>query len=118
MSDDLISALRALAERVEIGKAKGSDFMFAPLIHANAETEHFAHRAYCGSLDYARTLHETVLPGWRVFQIRQMRDWAVRLERSTATKPDHLMVEGTDASDPARAWLLAILRAIIAETKQ
>lgn len=68
--------------------------------------------AYCGSLDAARELHNAVLPGWR---------WEV------GTNNLHMGPIGSVgngqrtfaacATDPARAWLLAILRAMIAEER-
>ena len=68
--------------------------------------------ACLGWIDAARALHEAVLSEWRVLQIRQMRDWAVRLERFTRLHPDHKITKGKHPDDPARAWLLAILRAL------
>ena len=65
-------------------------------------------RAFNGSLDAAKALHEAVLPGWW---------WRV-----TSPDPHYVQVgmpgigvySGRDET-PARAWLLAILEALIAQ---
>ena len=75
--------------------------------------------AYDGSLDSAHALHNAVLPGWT---------WSVRKSKSAAIGycaslyddrdlPDDAMPCGPihiDSPDPARAWLIAQLRALIA----
>ena len=65
------------------------------------------YEAFSGSLDAAKALHEAVLPGWSaVIQT----NGAVQL---------HCPVHGAQTpaynNDPARAWLLAILDALIAK---
>ena len=84
--------------------------------------------AHDGSLDAAKRLHDALLPGWRVV-VRQRRgdeggDWFVRVESAdfhavqwTAgdnTRTD--ILSGEDAvgiaPEAARAFLLAILRAM------
>lgn len=68
--------------------------------------------ADAGSMDDARTLHEVLLPGWTacVGQNAHHGDWNafVRLAQDGAITREHW--GGTD-DNPARAWLLAILRA-------
>jgi len=66
--------------------------------------------AYQGSLDAAHALHKAVLPGWV---------WNV-VDSSTTVWPDFPgdprdYQEGYAEGNPARAWLLAILEAIIAQ---
>lgn len=68
-------------------------------------------RSYHGSLDAAKALHEAVLPGYFV----NMRFWT--------SSPTMANVEvGNDyeghAATPARAWLLAILEALISQEQQ
>jgi len=82
-------------------------------------------RAYHGSLDAAKALHEALLPGW---------DWLVRTnDFARVTSPDYDQVtweagdrvvtdivsgnafEAYCENDPARAWLIAILKAYRAE---
>lgn len=58
-----------------------------------------------GSLDAAKALHEAVLPGW---------EYDIDSVSGVCVYPDDL--DGAQigiASDPARAWLLAILEALI-----
>jgi hypothetical protein len=65
----------------------------------------FARSAYDGSLDAAHSLHKSVLPGW---------EW---------DRDGGIMIVWTDGVDrqiaysdsPARAWLLAVLSALIAQ---
>lgn len=71
-----------------------------------------ARDAYCGSLDVAKKLHEALLPGW-VWDVGVYADsepyhfaCVTKLTEGVA-KDAH---DGTDL-DPARAWLLAILKA-------
>lgn len=76
---------------------------------------HHAHDAYNGSLDAAKALHEAVLPGW---------NWLVGTNTVLVSMPDGErmpdgrtgLVAGSSKSgiDPARAWLIAILKALIA----
>lgn len=63
--------------------------------------------AYNGSLDAAMTLHEAMLPGW---------GWRTQ----DMGNPVAVLANGDDliqerGSTPARAWLLAILEALIAQ---
>ena len=64
-----------------------------------------AYEAYAGSLDAAKRLHEAVLPGWE-WRLRDAgRAWVWR------TLTDQKYSDG-DTDITARAWLLAILRAL------
>lgn len=82
--------------------------------------------AYHGSLDAAKALHEAVLPGWAVASFQKwpgvdarVKLWGTHEERGGRW---HDYTDGrVEAEDPtpARAWLLAILRALIEqETKE
>jgi hypothetical protein len=106
-----MSALTRLAEKVEAGTATPADFVEKGLME-NISAPKSAWKSYHGSLDAAMALHEAVLPGhgygvgpWgaRVWLYSDVPKWdgCVRHE-----------VEMVDA--PARAWLLAILRALAA----
>jgi hypothetical protein len=103
-----LEALKDLAERVEAGDPTYWDFS------DGFESSHAtgAELAFKGSLDAAKALHEAVLPG--------NAQWWVEL------RPDGRKLAGVflgnlgkayEAYDdnPARAWLLAILRALIAQ---
>ena len=77
--------------------------------------------AFHGSLDAAKRLHDALLPGWRVGQIGQAHaapedtpdSWRVWI-----VAPDYLestVQSEAECTSPARAWLLAILRALEGE---
>jgi hypothetical protein len=68
-------------------------------------------RAYEGSLDAAKSLHEAVLAEWTYVDLLQ------RGQRHSAHVAKGVLRETyTGISDnPARAWLLAILEALIAQ---
>lgn len=67
-----------------------------------------AWRAYNGSLDAAKALHAAVLPGHRArIDIgRKFRAWVIT--------PENAKFDAY-ADTPARAWLIAIIKALIAE---
>jgi hypothetical protein len=69
-----------------------------------------AHGAYWrGDLNAAKALHEAVLPGWGWYasDIGEVKVYG---------GSDGPFYEG-DATNPARAWLIAILKALISEEK-
>ena len=66
--------------------------------------------AMYGSLDAAKALHEAVLPGWG-WQVQAMN---TVLEPYVCVAIDNTTFEVRN-SDPARAWLIAIIRALITE---
>lgn len=75
-----------------------------------------AKNAYNGSLDAAKALHEAVLPGWWVQHLGQVRGgWRVRLETQGKSIPEGMFNLHMD--NPARAWLAAIIKALIAEAE-
>lgn len=63
-----------------------------------------AAEAFDGSLNAAHALHKAVVPGWT---------WAV-MGHCHALVSNHIAITA-DADTPARAWLLAILRAMKAD---
>lgn len=69
-----------------------------------------AKNAYRGSLDAAKALHEAVLPGFH---------WSIDSEAGSACVFDNLMdiAEVGEGEDPARSWLVAIIKALIAEAE-
>jgi len=77
-------------------------------------------KSYSGSLDAAKALHEVVLPGWwwKVGTCRVSDDACVSPEGPESVMPDgtewseHTDVDMRPPGNPARAWLLAILRAL------
>ena len=65
-----------------------------------------AHHAYNGSLDAAKALHEVVLPGNVL--------WVTLVGGIATIGHDGEEYTGV-SSNPARAWLIAILKALIAQ---
>jgi len=120
-------ALAELIEKVEAGKPAKVRIWFG----AVGVCYHAASNAAAGSLDSAKALHEAVLPGWgwRVGSCFVSDDAAVfpdfycpeHGERLRASlDQDREWFDDTDVDrrppgNPARAWLLAILRALHAK---
>lgn len=123
--------LDRLIEAVEVGLPSPTNWRnFMALAGEDVDGTPFtilAHRAYHGSLDAAHRLHDALLPGW---------DWLVRkngwcslhspdFESVTWEAGDHVRTDVlagvsvvvSDVADPARAWLLAILRALKGQEK-
>lgn len=116
-----IEALKELAAKVEAGqfipRFDGPEHRVWPGMEGmNSWKRHHARYSYHGSLDAAKALHDAVLPdeGWNI-------QWTM--------KYPHLMGDGNpfvarigwgeifaaSGPNPARAWLLAILRALISQ---
>lgn len=114
---DKPEALKELLAKVEAGDARGKDFCIAPTCGWYAESENKAYRAYHGSLDAAKALHEAVLPGW---------EYGVTLNHEQPKGPCAYVARwgasevGYDAwsANPARAWLIAILKALITQEQE
>ncbi|QLB38278.1 hypothetical protein phiGT1_66 [Sulfitobacter phage phiGT1] len=70
-----------------------------------------AHHAYDGSLDAAKALHDAVLPGWDI----QMGTCEDDSFEASVAYPLRVKTYDGIASSLARAWLLAILDALIAK---
>ena len=98
--NDKLNALDKLIEAVEVGTADHSNFaaMFPYPICDHAR------EAHNGSLDAALALHEALLPGWRW-------DLDAACNAGVWNSCDLLPAITGEANTPARAWLLAILRA-------
>lgn len=69
--------------------------------------------AYHGSLDAAKALHDAVLPGYGYGIIGPMSDNTCRA--CCVPKVDNPPEYYGQSQSPARAWLLAILEALIAQ---
>lgn len=104
-----MSTLQELLEKVEGGTTSEMAFLLSPLDDVQSIR---AWRAQNGSLDAAKALHEAVLPGW---------EWEISNEDCGACvhlnslRSAHL---GECRGNPARAWLTAILKALIAEQQE
>jgi hypothetical protein len=69
--------------------------------------------AFHGSLDAAKNLHDVMLPGWGY---RVSPQYAIVLESGVSYGVEPKNRDAT-MKTPARAWLLAIVRALIAMEK-
>jgi hypothetical protein len=111
-------ALIELREKVKAGDHSPGSNIVCAAISANLY-ESFM-RAHHGSLDAAKALHDAVLPGWTM---DQMNEWWGSERNNSAGWAVHLLsrklskrVQGSGLGvSPARAWLLAILEALIAK---
>ena len=104
-------ALKALLAEVEAGAASDK---LGPIMmgHLNGAKQIYAMRAYNGSLDAAKALHEALLPGW---DCRLFLSGVAWLYMPAKGAPPIRDVTGADNDVPARAWLIAIIKALISE---
>ena len=97
------AAMQALLERVEAGTIDGmTPHCDLPAMHVLG--------AYVGSLDAAKALHEAVLPGWSA-SIGTDGFAKVAVGGRIVTVMHTAWID----RKPARAWLIAIIRALIAQ---
>ena len=102
-------SIAALIEAVEAGAATMRDFIdaFGRVPMGNDIEAYNAYLgsldAYLGSLDAAKALHDALLPGWFYCLMDGVAEVRGEMEYG-----DRYVGKSTD---PARAWLLAILRA-------
>ena len=77
------------------------------------ETAMLMERAYGGSLDAAKELHERLVPdeGWSISETGDASLWPP----GSIDEQNAGVIEARCDDNPARAWLLAILDALIAE---
>lgn len=107
-----IDALKELLANVEAGEAAGK---FGPIMSNwwGGDSQIDAMRAYNGSLDAAKALHDDVLPGWTTTHAHGHRfNWSWNLTKIENSGKRYACAESTT---PARAWLCAILKALIAQ---
>ena len=105
-------ALKELAAKVQAGGTEGKfDPKFERAFYQVSKTMatvYWASDAYHGSLDAAKALHEAVLPGWTVW-------YQTFVGISVKPMGAKIWQEPVPFTYiPARAWLLSILRALIA----
>ena len=102
-----LEALEALKAKVEAGNGPTFD-----LLHTCFGGRwHTFSRAYKGSLDAAMALHNAVLPGWQL-----VVDFSGN--HAGASVSSFGCIQSSDNAIPARAWLLAILSALIEQEKE
>ena len=114
-------ALRDLLVKVEVGKWDMFDAVAEAVGIHNAWN---AGEAFRGSLDAAKALHDAVLgdgnistPGYMatVYMSGKASVWDII---SGASHRGEVNAPSLHAISPARAWLIAILRALIAQAEQ
>lgn len=126
----MADAIRKLIEAVEAGTATGGpDAWVVPremsdLIQIVTGDDDELWSAFVGahdgSLDDANALHDALVPGWRLNHLQQFEagHWYARIyEPQGEDWPKWTPFPYQEATNdnPARAWLLAILRAMEAE---
>ncbi len=107
-----LKALEDIVAKIEDGiDPEVEDFatVFPPKSTNEREVFQNAYDAYNGSLDAAKALHEVVLPDWTRFADATAPEMGI-----TITLLDTSVNEVVaDLPCEARAWLLAILRALV-----
>jgi hypothetical protein len=111
--------LEKLIAAVEAG-AVDFDWGFAASPSRKALPMHWhdAMNAYLGSLDAAHRLHDALLPGWHMCNMWMNGDDSlsgVEVWHESQTDGFVPFIWIAEAPTPARAWLLAILRALKAK---
>ena len=119
---DRKQALQDLLVKVEAGWPEHIDQAYMPPFLAAFDMTWVAMKAWQaneGSLDAAKALHEAVLPGWIANMTQlQNRQWIAQVVNPQGEEwPKWTRSPSWDCADtnPARAWLCAILKALIAE---
>lgn len=105
-----LEALKELAAKVEAGSSLGEVAGYCEVLPHDLRDH--ATRSYNGSLDAAKALHDAVLPGWG-WQVGHKS--CCQLAGLIGDKYELIYVELIGDDNSARAWLLAILRALIAQ---
>lgn len=101
-----LEALRELAEKVEAGTVEWDSWLWTRCDAASLSDSHF-HDAWRGELTNAMELHQMALPR----HYAQIHIWPMPEMSRVDIGGGHT---GRD-DDPARAWLKAILAALIAK---
>ena len=97
-----LEALKELAAKIEAGGYSWLARIYAGL------PEEITFDVFEGSLDAAKALHEAVLPGY-VWDVNGYGHAMVWVRNDPKTLAEAYLY------NPARAWLLAIIRALIAQ---
>jgi hypothetical protein len=101
-----------------IAKVEAGDSIWPAELDGTGVSELLFGNAYNRSLDAAKALHDAVLPGWVIGQIGQSVADGSGVWNAWIVAPDYLescVQSRASASDPARALLLAGLRALHAQ---
>jgi hypothetical protein len=116
-----LDALKELKAKVEAGewsgKAAASLWPSGRVVGSDWFHEYpLALKAHEGSLDAALRLHEAVLPGWKWNLDSDHGADVNNRELGWTDRYKGTWIERSDkANNPARAWLLAILSALVAQ---
>ena len=104
---DKLNALITLRDKVKAGDVRDWRMYMTAFGLSPDDRNVYAQLAYNGSLDAARKLHNAVLPDW---------DWILGIGGATVVNPieEEESHDAASQDNPARAWLLAILEALIA----
>jgi hypothetical protein len=101
-------ALMQLLANVKAGHGNDpSDYLCLMIVNNSIA----ARNAYNGSMDAARELHEAVLPDWYVDEMgnnSKSMGWTIRIFNAEGNYK-----VGIGFDNPARAWLIAIIQALI-----
>ena len=98
--------LKALHDKVAAGDEPNQD-EFRKVLGWHVDQRHQrAVLAFGGSLDAAKALHDAVLPGWGWETSHLLKAQVYHMECYSP-------IFGAQLNNPARAWLLAILAALI-----
>ena len=111
---DCSQALKALLAQAEAGTVLRSADAFDAFQMVLGGRDIWLHacKASQGSLDAAKAMHDAALPGWRALISAHLAWVDIWDPTNTATINTPIRA---GATDPARAWLMAILRALIAQ---
>lgn len=107
-------ALQALADKVEAGEFWGD------MPRPQCLNTDLCWKAFNGSLDAAKALHDAVLPGWRMHLAQETEivgpdaSFLAFVSPMDYSRKEHVFRPSGRHDNPARAWLLAIIRALIA----
>ena len=116
MEEDMTDKLNALDTLIEAVEA-GDEYIERDIQNAfggyrESYNSSRINRAYNGSLDAALALHEALLPGWVARVTTGSASAGVKYSHCTVEDwDDGTEVDANNQPTPARAWLLAILRA-------
>jgi len=114
-------ALTELLEKVKAGEDNRFPHRFLSEVRAwRSPLEYFeitklVHGAYHGSMDAALSLFEAVLPGWTMMVGQNMwhEDWTATVRFCDDHEKIHEQF-GFSGDTPSRAFLIAILKALVA----
>jgi hypothetical protein len=124
MTHPQTAAMIALLERVEAGEATLYDFQtWRPGLTGTRKESALMHKAYSGDLNAAKSVHNSLLgdgnistPGYMatVYMSGKAAVWDII---SGASFRGEVNAPSLHSVSPARAWLIAVLRALIADTE-